>query len=153
MRMQLNQVNHVGASVRDLDRSIEFYRELTGGKLQFVNDMYGPGLASVTGDENVRVRFCWLKLGNTVLELIEWQQPQGADNTRTGSDVGSIHIAFEVSDIHADYERLRAKGIEFLAPPHTFADEDGSPGLKGATFAYITDPDGIGLELFQPAKT
>ncbi len=149
--MHLNHVNHVGASVRNLDRSIEFYRDLTGGELEFVNDMYGPGLARVTGDKGVRLRFCLIKLGNTVLELIEWQQPQGADNTRAGADVGSIHIAFEVSDIYAVYEQLTAKGIQFLAPPHTFTDEDGSPGLKGATFAYFTDPDGIGLELFQPA--
>jgi len=61
--MQLNHVNHVGASVRNLDRSIEFYQNLTGGELEFVNDMYGPGLARVTGEEGVRVRFCLIKLG------------------------------------------------------------------------------------------
>ncbi|MDM9384658.1 VOC family protein [Chlorogloeopsis sp. ULAP01] len=32
--MQLNHVNHISASVRDLDRSIEFYRDLTGGELE-----------------------------------------------------------------------------------------------------------------------
>lgn len=70
MNQPLNHVNHVGASVRKLDRPIEFYQNLTGGELEFVSEMYGPGLARVTGDEGVRVRFCLIKLGNTVLELI-----------------------------------------------------------------------------------
>lgn len=68
--MQLTQVNHIGVSVRNLDRSIEFYRDLTGGELEFVNDMYGPGISRVIGDEGARLHFCLLKLGNTVLELL-----------------------------------------------------------------------------------
>ncbi len=150
--MNLNHINHIGISVRDLDRSIEFYRDITGGELEFINDMSGEGLARVTGDAKPLLRFCMIRLGNTVLELIEWSQPKGADKSGAGVDVGKIHIAFEVSDIDAVCERLQAKGVQLLAPPHTFTDADGSPDVIGATFAYFLDPDGVGLEVFQPAK-
>jgi catechol 2,3-dioxygenase-like lactoylglutathione lyase family enzyme len=114
--MNLNQVNHIGISVSNLDRSIEFYREITGGELEFVNEMRGEGLARVTGEKNPRLRFCMIRVGNTVLELIEWQQPKGAANGGAGVDVGKIHIAFETDDIQAVYERLQAKALNSSRP-------------------------------------
>jgi catechol 2,3-dioxygenase-like lactoylglutathione lyase family enzyme len=151
--MALDKVHHIGISVRDLDRSIEFYREITGGRVLFVNEMGGEGLARVTGEDQPALRFAMVQIGNTMLELIEWQNPKGSDNGGAGVDVGKIHIAFEVPDIQAVYERLQAKGVKLLAPPYTFKAVDRSPDLEGASFAYFLDPDGIGLEIFQPRSS
>jgi catechol 2,3-dioxygenase-like lactoylglutathione lyase family enzyme len=148
----LGAVHHIGIPVSDLDRTLAFYRELTGGEVVLANDMRGSQLSEGIGVEDPDLRFAMLKLGNTVLEFIEYRSPKGRPYDRANNDVGINHVAFEVGDIRGTYERLRAKGIEFNAPPHTFTEEDGAPAVVGATFAYFKDPDGIVLEIFEPAK-
>ncbi len=149
--VRLRTLNHVGVPVRDLDRSLAFYRALTGAEPLFVNEMAGPGLADGVGVPGARCRFAVVPLGNVNLELIEYTAPRGADYRLRNCDVGAIHLAFEVDDIQAAYARLREAGVAFHAPPHTFTAEDGAPAAVGTAFAYLSDPDGIQLELNQPA--
>jgi len=149
---KLGAVHHIGIPVGDLDRTLEFYRELTGGEVVLENDMRGPQLSEGIGVEDPDLRFAMLKLGNTVLEFIEYRSPKGEPYDRANNDLGINHIAFEVGDIRETYKRLKAKGVEFNAEPHTFTEEDGAPDVAGATFAYFKDPDGVVLEIFEPAK-
>ncbi|MGK7953326.1 MAG: VOC family protein [Xenococcaceae cyanobacterium] len=152
--IKLTSVNHIGIPVRNLDRSLKFYRDLTGGTVLFADHpMYGEGLSKGTKVANASLRFGMLKVDNTILELIEYENPRGKDFDRLNNDIGSIHIAFEVPNIQAVYEQLKAQGVEFNAPPYTFTEEDGAPDIVGATFAYFKDPDGIQLEIFEPAKS
>jgi len=147
----LRLVQHLGVPVRDLDRSLAFYRRLTGAEPLFVDRMRGDGFARGVGVPGAACRFAMLPLGNTRLELIEYTAPRGADYALRNCDVGAIHLAFEVDDVRAVYARLSAEGVRFHAPPHTFTPEDGAPDVVGATFCYLSDPDGIQLELNQPA--
>ena len=150
-KTKLRAVNHIGIPVRDLDRSLEFYTKLTGQEPMFVEPMYGPGLANGANVPDAEVRFAMIQIDNTVLELLEYTQPKGEPFNQNNNDVGSIHIAFTVEDIDAVYADLKSKGVEFNAPPHEFTKADGAPDVIGAKFAYLKDPDGIQLELNQPA--
>ncbi len=67
------------------------------------------------------------------------------DTNRTG--VG--HWCFMVDDLHAEYARLAALGVKFKAA-QPVAIEHGVN--KGGFTVYFTDPDGITLELVQPAS-
>jgi catechol 2,3-dioxygenase-like lactoylglutathione lyase family enzyme len=131
------------------DRSIAFYRDLFGVEPLFVNDMRGEGLARGAGLPQADLRFCMMKISNVVLEIIEWRTPEAKPAPAGGPHVGGFHIAFEVDDIDVVHRTLQAKGIEFTAEPHRFADEDAAPSIAGATFVYFKDPDGIGLEVYQ----
>lgn len=51
------------------------------------------------------------------------------------------HMAFEVSDVRSMRDRLMAAGVPFQEDLH-----DGPYGLT----IYITDPDGVRVELYQP---
>jgi catechol 2,3-dioxygenase-like lactoylglutathione lyase family enzyme len=52
-----------------------------------------------------------------------------------------------VGDIGAEYQRLAGAGVEFVSPP-----VDISEGMnQGGRACYFKDPDGITLELYQPA--
>jgi len=55
-------------------------------------------------------------------------------------DVGLRHIAFDVTDIDSEYERLKAAGVEFLSEPQSL---DGV-GLRSV---YMRDPDGNIVEM------
>jgi predicted enzyme related to lactoylglutathione lyase len=52
-----------------------------------------------------------------------------------------VMINLDVDDIRAEYERLRAKGVQFVREP--------SPETDGTIIATLQDPDGNTLQLFQ----
>ena len=59
------------------------------------------------------------------------------------SEVGGTHLCFEVDDVFASAERLRAKGIELLDGPNTI--EEGP--LAGFDWIYLNAPWGQSLEI------
>lgn len=61
------------------------------------------------------------------------------------SDSGKVHhIAFTVSDIDAELERLRGLGVQLIdETPKTISDV--------GRLAFFFGPDGERLEIFQPA--
>lgn len=61
--------------------------------------------------------------------------------------VGASHICFLVDDIEAEYKRLAAGGVRFNSPPVDIV-RDGKPVGRAL---YLFDPDGITVELDQPA--
>jgi len=141
----LGGIQHVGVPVRSLEQSLKFYRDAFGVEPEFIAKASGPGTSRLVGVPDVEMSFAFLDLGNTVLELLEYESPRGQDYDRRNCDVGATHIALAVADVEAAYEELRGKGIEFSGPPLHI---DEGP-LAGCITAYFRDPDGIQLEIFQ----
>jgi predicted enzyme related to lactoylglutathione lyase len=50
-------------------------------------------------------------------------------------------VGLTTDDVHAEYERLRAAGIEFVDPPTNFDD--------GVTIATCKDPEGNYVQIMQ----
>jgi predicted enzyme related to lactoylglutathione lyase len=50
-------------------------------------------------------------------------------------------VAVMTDDVNAEYERLRAEGIEFVDPPTNFDD--------GVTIATCKDPEGNYVQIMQ----
>jgi catechol 2,3-dioxygenase-like lactoylglutathione lyase family enzyme len=82
-----------------------------------------------------------------ILELIEYQRPRGEPVDTATNRPGAAHLCFLVDDIEDEYRRLSAAGARFKSSPNevTFGIN------KGARSVYFNGPDGIALELFQPA--
>jgi len=123
---------YVGIQVRDMERSISFYRDVLG--MQVVRRQHVPE----TGGEWAELRSDGSK---QMLEL-NWY-PDGskffAGPYRNGDELD--HIAFECENVERAYRELRAKGARGGHPP--FAE--GNSWL-----AYVEDPDGIWIELTGP---
>ncbi|MGO6732767.1 VOC family protein, partial [Rhizobium ruizarguesonis] len=58
------------------------------------------------------------------------------------SEVGGMHLCFEVDDVHACAERLRAQGVDMLDGPNLV--ESGP--LRGFNWIYFRPPWGLMLE-------
>ena len=139
-------IHHVEMVVKDLERSIVFYRDLMGLEVMSRHaetevDSQAMGLAG----EEVRLKWAFLRAGNDLLELHQYLSPVGKPLSRRNCDVGPGHVTFEVADIEKLHRTLVQKGVRFNREPQWI--EEGR--TKGARWVYMQDPDGITVELYQ----
>ena len=146
--MKPRNVAHVGITVADMERSLAFYSELLDAEVILDTHLSSEGLSRAVAVPDARLHVVLLQLGNTVIELIDYDSQTGQRILADNSHPGAMHVALEVSDIDATYKDLIERGVEFNAPPHTLTDADG-PGVDGLRIAYFRDPDGVQIELLQ----
>jgi lactoylglutathione lyase len=147
----IGRVHHTGLTVRDLDRSVAFYRDLLGCSVVMEQSKVGGYLAAIVGYPDVSVRMAHLRApsGELVIELFEYVSPPTIDVELEPAKVGNAHLCFLVPDLDAVYARLVPTGVSFFSPP-VVVDTGANAGGKGL---YLRDPDGIVLELFEPAPS
>lgn len=138
-------LDHVGISVRDLARSVEFYGRMFDLTPEITFVASGEAMERGVGIAGADASIAVLHLGNSRVELLEYRQPRGREFEGRNNDVGSPHIAIEVADIDRAYHELLARGAVFNSPPSMI--EDGP--LRGCWWCYFPDPDGVSLEIFQ----
>jgi len=111
-------MDHVGVSVRDIEKAIAFYRDVLGMQVSLDRTFDAP-LAQITGLEDARARIVHMRLGESVVELFDYQHPKGREPRpdHRQADYGLIHIGFMVQDFQKTYQELKAKGVQFLGEP------------------------------------
>ena len=141
-------LNHIGVTVSNLERSIEFYTRLgiQQPPAEWVFPISGEWLSKLVCEEGAEIRVAFLPVeGDVVLELLEYQSPRGATaNTKPNRDAGAMHIALNVDDVDEVYSRLKSE-IQFNSEPQTV--EMGP--WAGNRVVYLNDPDGTPVELVQ----
>lgn len=140
-------LNHVGITVSNLERAIAFYTELGFGEppSDWVFTIQGEWLAQLVAEPGAVIRVAFLPMGDEVLELLEYQTPPGEQqNIKPNRDAGAMHVALNVADVQAVYDRLKAT-VEFNSPPQVV--EMGP--WAGNKVAYLNDPDGTPVELVE----
>ena len=138
-------LHHASITTSDLDRLTAFYRDQFGFRIVLETEWAaGNALAdTIYGLTDTAVRMAMLRSSNAFLELFEFSQPVGkpGNTARPVNDQGITHIAIQVTDIDAEYQRLAAAGMSFNSAPVDV------PGLCKA--AYGRDPDGNIVELVE----
>jgi catechol 2,3-dioxygenase-like lactoylglutathione lyase family enzyme len=136
--------HHTAISVSDLDRSLRFYRDILGMNLEWrIDHRRNELLEKVLSLKNVDVSYAMLSGWGGRVELFQYHKPKGAPYPpdKPVCDQGITHMAFQVSEIEALYEKLAGQGVRFNSPP-----QEIRPGVKAA---YFHDPDGISVEIIQ----
>ena len=122
------RIDHVEIIPSDFDRAIDFYSEVLDFTLLDRYQVDKPPLKEIA----------YLKLGDTVLELMSVIKPQPI--TKDEWQVGYKRIALEVDDMESAVDYLRTKGIEITWGPIN---------LGTSIRAEFEDPDGLSIELRQ----
>jgi catechol 2,3-dioxygenase-like lactoylglutathione lyase family enzyme len=138
----IRAMHHISLATNDLERFVAFYRDLLGMKLERISPipMRWEPFETVVGMRDVTGRVAQFDLGNMHMEVFCYTDPKPLPGERRPAcDVGIRHIAFDVTDVFAEYERLKAAGVEFISPPQYL---DGG----GCTSCYFYDPDGNIME-------
>ena len=146
--MAIKSCHHHGFTVSDLDRSIEFYRDVLGLEVIRVSEWSNlPSYDHILGFKDVKFRVVLLRhpVNEFLLELFQYENPPSTKRELKNNFVGSSHLAFEVEDIDSQYDSICAAGYSAINPPVDIV-RDGRPVARGI---YALDPDGISVELFQ----
>lgn len=106
--------------VHDWPRALRFYTETLGLQPTFASEDMG-----------------WAQLDTGECQLaLERSEGESNEPSLVGRFVGA---SFGVDDVHGTYERLRARGVEFLGAPEVMP--------WGGVLAHLRDPEGNVLTL------
>jgi len=156
--------DHVGITVRDVERSLRFYREILGMSVRPMDgdalprSEGGPGrfdsgviairsesFDELTNSHGNEIKFVNLRSedGAFTLQLIEYVEGGTGELELAHSRVGSVHLDVFVDDVQAIYDDLTARAdVEITSPLVQIA-----PGIRAF---YIADPDGIPIQFAEP---
>jgi catechol 2,3-dioxygenase-like lactoylglutathione lyase family enzyme len=142
--IDIQAVAHLGIPVSDLDQSLQFYHDALGLEIISVREVSGERISSGVQVPDARIKIALLEAGNARLELLQYLNPVGKRFDRQNNDIGATHIALNVADLQATYDRLQALGVSCNTSPFP------SSYPEGWGWFYACDPDGITVEFNGP---
>jgi catechol 2,3-dioxygenase-like lactoylglutathione lyase family enzyme len=145
-------IHHVGITVRELERSLAFYRDLLGAVVIGLSD--DVDVAAVVGLPGARARIADLDIGGgQILELLEYRPTAPADNARDANrpdTIGTCHVSLRVADLDQALARVARAGF---APIGEAVRLDEGGIWQDCVVVYLHDPDGVIVELLQQGSS
>lgn len=130
----LNKIEHLGIAVANIEESSKVYETLLGTACYKIEEVVSEG-----------VKTAFFQVGESKIELLEAthdESPIAKFIAKKGQ--GIHHIAFDVTDIYSEIERLKAEGFVLInETPKKGADN------KIIAFLHPKSTDGILVELCQ----
>jgi methylmalonyl-CoA/ethylmalonyl-CoA epimerase len=132
----IGKLNHVAIAVPDLEEAARSYRETLGARVSAPRPEPDHGVTTI-----------FVELPNTKIELL---QPLGANSPiakflERNPDGGMHHLCYEVEDIIAARDQLKAKGARVLGDGNPKIGAHGKPVL----FLHPKDFAGTLIEIEQ----
>jgi lactoylglutathione lyase len=138
---------HGGITVKDMDKSLDFYREGLGLTMKFDRILDASYLNVVLNLTHSAIRVVFLDIpGGGYVELLEYQGIERLNASSRPCDFGAGHLCLYVDAVDEIAERMFAKG--YRARSEGCVDITAGPNA-GARSIYLVDPDGYNIELFQ----
>jgi methylmalonyl-CoA/ethylmalonyl-CoA epimerase len=136
----IGRLNHVGVATPSIEASVRLYRDVLGA----------TSIGEKFALEEQGVWVCFVNLPNSQIELIE---PLGETSPLIGfleknPKGGQHHVCFEVEDILAARDDMRAKGAAILGTGEPRIGAHGVPVI----FVHPKDMGGVLVELMETPK-
>ena len=146
---RVHGMHHIGITVPNIEEGIAFFKAVLGAVEVFrtgpfdVDETFMQRRLGAAPNTRIRdLAFLRCGLGPSV-ELFEYSGEDSSAHPKRVSEVGGMHLCFEVEDVFASADRLKAHGIDFLEGPNTV--EEGP--LTGFNWIYFKTPWGQMLEI------
>lgn len=135
----IGKLNHVGVATPSIDEAVKIYRDVLGVPASDITEKRSMAEQGVT--------FCFVNLPNSQIELIE---PYGENSPIVNFLAkypagGQHHVCFEVEDIIAARDEMRAKGATILGTGEPRIGAHGVPII----FVHPKNMGGVLVELMQ----
>ncbi len=137
--------DHTSLAVADLDRALAFYRAAFGYEVLFVERGMAAQIERIVGLPGLRCDLAQLRspISGHTLELIAFRDVPPGREEHGPTRAGAAHLAFNVHDLDAAVDEVRALGATVLGEATDF--EDGRS-------VYCREPSGTVFELHQSWK-
>jgi glyoxylase I family protein len=141
--MEASGVSHIAICVRDMDKSLGFYRDVLGMVIEAdrMQDTTTGGLPHVykhprKARRQVRLAFAPGAKPTLTMTSHPGENPDG-DPIKL-DQIGISHISFTVKDVKALAEELVAQEVQLAGPLDGFTSDQGQ-----VSSIFVYDPDGI----------
>jgi len=135
---------HVAIATPDLTKMLDFYEKVLGfPHYRRADDLSGATFDQVAGVKNGKLNGAWFRMSSYYnLEFWQFDRPTSVleDKPKSINQLGYNMVAFETSDIEADYVRIQEAGVVLET---AIVETD-----TGRAF-YLRDPDGNLLSVMQ----
>lgn len=136
----IGKLNHVGVATPSIEQSVKLYREVFGA----------TSVTEKWAMPEQGVWVCFVNLPNAQIELIE---PHGENSPITAflaknPKGGQHHVCFEVENIYAARDEMKAKGMTVLGTGEPRIGAHGTPVI----FLHPKDMGGVLIELMETPK-
>lgn len=147
-------VSHIAVGVRDIEKSLHFYRDLLGLKVCLDTTENIGGLKTLFADpKRGKRRAVYLRFEDgphtSFIVLSQNSGPATGEAIKL-DQVGVHHFAFWVDDLRERVERLKSAGVRILvAPIESDTVAYGEPPGGKVLTTLFQDPDGIIVQFDQ----
>lgn len=122
---------HVGVSVSDIDRSVQWY-----------GDVFGFSVISRRMQPTLKAEVCFLERDGFQIELLRYEAPKPLPPGRLHPDddlqtIGTKHIAFRTRQFAQLLGHLQRHKVDIVVQKQ----------INNRQIAFIRDPDGILIEI------
>jgi methylmalonyl-CoA/ethylmalonyl-CoA epimerase len=116
----IKKIDHIGIAVKDLDKQVEFYRDVLGIPFHGFEDLPDRGLrVAIFMIDRVKIELLQsVSAGSAIEKFIE------------AKGEGIHHIAFCTDDASEELNRLKEAGVILI-------DETPKPGAHGMRVAFL----------------
>lgn len=127
--IQINKVHHIAIICSDYKRSLQYYTEILGFKLD--QETYRVARDSYKADLSLH--------GAYIIELFSFPSPPNRPSRPEAQ--GLRHLAFEVDDVSAVAKFLQEKELP--------CEDIRIDELTGKRFLFTQDPDALPIEFYE----
>jgi catechol 2,3-dioxygenase-like lactoylglutathione lyase family enzyme len=134
---------HVGLTVSDLGKSVDFYRDVAGMKEGAHAHSANAQFTALVNLPGATLNSVFLTLDGFTLQLLQYLDQAGKTLELGHNHIGSPHLSFFVPDVAAKHQSLESHGnVRITSPIITNA----SGTIRSF---YAADPDGVPIEFVE----
>jgi catechol 2,3-dioxygenase-like lactoylglutathione lyase family enzyme len=149
--LTIQALSHVAVGVRDMDRSLAFYRDVLGMHVSLDTEEELPSIGDAAPLKRRAVYLRWREGPHESFIVLDQQlsQPSFGEPPKL-FQIGTHHWGYWVDDIDVIVERAEAAGMSIMLRPvqGDSAAYGEAPG-KVVLSAFLHDPDGNVVQLDQ----